>query len=56
MPVIGTTNEAKLSTRALEDIGARLEEMLAAKTKGWIFKVHRDKEGFISTVEAEPKP
>ena len=55
MPVLGKTDDAKLSALALEDINDSLEKILEAKSKGWTFTVHRDEEGFIKTVEAERK-
>ena len=55
MPVIGTSDNSKLSRIALEDLNDHLEEILEAKSKGWTFTVHRDEDGFIKTVEAEPK-
>jgi hypothetical protein len=60
MPAIGTTDQTKRSATALEDIAERIAALVEAKAKqaetgGWIFKVNRDSEGFISTVEATPK-
>jgi hypothetical protein len=60
MPVINKPDDAKRSANAMADIAERLSEMVEAKSKqreinGWLFIVNRDAEGFITTVEAEPK-
>lgn len=58
MPTIGESSEDGRQAGALEDIADRLALLVKAKrakeSLGWTFTVHRDKEGFISTVTCEP--